>query len=130
MELSFYNPWIKWRSISYVTRVESTPKYQPETPYISFVDTSVDCDPHTGAAYVSDKRKVHQLNNSHLSTVIQQWIEPIQKKQDGRVSYEALKNNCLGTGNFSKRVTHAEKMKKISFILVKGEEISISLSRN
>ena len=98
--------------LSYVVRVDSTPEYQPETPYVSFIDKSIGCAPHSGAAYISDKRKVHQLLISHLSTVMQQWIEPVQKIQDGRVSYEALKNHCLGTGNVSRRVAHAEQMKK------------------
>ena len=101
--------------LSYVIRVEDEPEYNPETPYVSFVDQSIGCAPLSGAAYISDRRKVHQLLISHLNTVMQQWIEPVQKKQDGRLSYEALKNHCLGTGNVSRRVAHAEQIKKSLF---------------
>ena len=81
--------------LSYVIRVEDEPEYNPETPYVSFVDQSIGCAPLSGAAYISDRRKVHQLLISHLNTVMQQWIEPVQKKQDGRLSYEALKGPLL-----------------------------------
>ena len=98
--------------LSYVIRVDNAPDYDPDTPYVSFVDQSVGCAPLSGAAYISDKRKVHQLLISHLSAEMQQWIEPVQKKQDGRLSYETLKDHCLGTGNVSRRVAHAEQIKK------------------
>ena len=45
--------------LSHITRVESTPEYRPESPHTSFINKSIGCAPHSGAAYVSDKRKVY-----------------------------------------------------------------------
>ena len=46
--------------LSYVIRVDVAPDYDPDTPYVSFVDQTIGCAPLSGAAYISDKRKVHQ----------------------------------------------------------------------
>ena len=98
--------------LSYVTRIDSAPIHKPDQPYESFIERTVQCAPHTGAAYVNDKRKVHQLLISHTSASMQQWFESVSKRQDGRVSYEELRSHCIGSGNTSRRVAHAEQMKK------------------
>ena len=98
--------------LSYVGRVETEPTYLPEIPYSNFTERMIACAPHHGAAYIADKRKVHQLVISHLSPGMQLWIEPVAKKQDGRLSITTLRNHCTGTGNVSRRVSHAESLKK------------------
>ena len=64
------------------------------------------------SACASNKRKVHQLLIPHLSLVMQQWIGPVQKKKDGRESYESLKKRCIGSENVSRRVARAGQMKR------------------
>ena len=98
--------------LSYVTRLENAPEYTPDPAYTNFVDRSIGCAPHSGAAYINDRRKVHQLLISHLSSSMQQWIEPVVKQQDGRLSMETLRTHCVGSGNVSRRVSHAEKIKR------------------
>ena len=61
---------------------------------------------------MNDRRKVHQLLISSTSALIQQWFEAFNKKQGGRVSYEELRSHCIGSRNISRRVAHAEQMKK------------------
>ena len=98
--------------LSYVVRIEDQPDYNPDPPYSNFVERSIGCAPLTGSAYVNDSRKVHQLLISHLSSTMQQWIEPVARKQDGRLSMEALRTHCVSSGNVSRRVSHAEKIKR------------------
>ena len=56
----------------YVTRLEDTPEYTPDPPHTNFLDRSIGCAPHSGAAYINDRRNVHQLIVSHLSSSIHQ----------------------------------------------------------
>ena len=64
----------------YVIRMDDAPDYNPDPAYSNFVDRSIGCAPLTGAAYTNDRRKVHQLLVSHLSSLMQQWIEPVVKQ--------------------------------------------------
>ena len=98
--------------LSCTIRLDSTPEHQHETLCSTFLHKSIGCALHSGATCISGKRKVHQLLISHLSPVMRQWIEHVKKKKDGRENYESLKNYCLGTRHVSKRIAHAEKIKK------------------
>ena len=56
--------------LSYVIRIKSAPKFDPETPYLTFIDRMIRCAPRSGPACVSGRRKLHQLYVSHLGTTM------------------------------------------------------------
>ena len=93
-------------------RLDSTPEHHPEVQCSTFLDKLIRCAPNSSTACISGKRKASQLLISHLIPSIQEWIEPVQKDQDGKESYESLKTRFLGTVNVSRRVAHVEQMKK------------------
>ena len=66
--------------LSYVIRMDCVPDYNPDLSYSNFVDRTIGCAPLTGAAYTNDRRKVHQLLVSHLSSSMEQCIELVAKK--------------------------------------------------
>ncbi len=60
----------------------------------------------------TDARKVHQLIHGFVQgEASETWIEPKEKKQDGRLDCRALEAHCGGEGNEAVRIQEAEVLR-------------------
>ena len=65
--------------------------------------------PLTGLNYKTYSRKVHKLIHGFVQGEISKtWINPKEKKQDGRIDYLALLDNYGGEGNKTMQIKEAE----------------------
>jgi hypothetical protein len=69
--------------------------------------------PLSGAAFKTDPRRVHQLIHGFAQGgTAKTWIKPKEKKQDGRIDFQALQAHCSGKGIKSVRIQDAEALRK------------------
>lgn len=79
----------------------------------TFNERSIACSKLTGVVFQTDARKVHQLLKSFLQAeTAEQWIKPLDRKQNGRADMIALRNHYSGEGNTSRRIATAEKLRE------------------
>ena len=77
-----------------------------------------------GLTYKTDARKVHQLIHGFVQgETAETWINPKERKQDGRLEYLALLAHYWGKGNKGVRVKEAEAL-QTSFIDMKDRAMS------
>ena len=89
-------------SLYYVIRPDTPPSQPTEDEDITFHA------PHTGAAYTTDNRTVHQLlTELTTGTDADHWIKQFKRAQDGRRAWNELINHYDGPAEGDKRVTIA-----------------------
>jgi hypothetical protein len=78
----------------------------------TFNERSIACAVLTGVVFQTDAHKVHQLLKSFLQAeTAEQWIKPLDKKQNVRAGMIALRNHYSGKVNMSCRIANAEKLR-------------------
>jgi hypothetical protein len=99
--------------LSYIIREEDDPDYGLEAePDFDFEQLSINCAPLTGLIFKTDARKVHQLIHGFIQgEIAETWIKPKEKRQDGRIDYQALAAHYGGEGNKSVRIAEAEVLR-------------------
>jgi hypothetical protein len=99
--------------LSYVARDNVEPDYEEEDEEDSdFEKLCIATAPLTGLVFKTDARKVHQLIHSFVQgEAAETWIKPIAKRQNGRITYFALKAHYGGEGNKSVRISEAEGLR-------------------
>ena len=99
--------------LSYIIRENEEPVYdlEEEIDY-DFEQLTIDCAPLTGLVFKTDARRVHQLIHGFVQgEVAETWIKPKEKKQNGRLDFEALQAHYGGEGNKSVRIREAEVLR-------------------
>ena len=99
--------------LSYVIRDEDDPDYaiEAEDDY-DFEQLSIHCAPLTGLVFKTDARKVHQLIHGFVQgETAETWIKPKEKRQNGRLDFQALQAHYGGEGNKSVRIKEAEVLR-------------------
>jgi hypothetical protein len=99
--------------LSYVIREDDAPDYAIESqPDFDFEQLTIDCAPLTGIVYKTDARKVHQLIHGFVQgETSETWIKPREKRQNGRLDFQALQAHYGGEGNKSVRIKEAEVLR-------------------
>jgi hypothetical protein len=99
--------------LSYVIRENELPDYDEELKIdYDFEQLSINCAPLTGPVFKTDARKVHQLIRGFLQgEVAETWIKAKEKKQNGRMDYQALRAHYGGEGSKSVRIKEAEVLR-------------------
>ena len=99
--------------LSYVIRENDDPDYDLEEQIDhDFEQLTIDCAPLTGLVFKTDARKVHQLIHGFVQgEIAETWIKPKEKRQNGRIDYEALLAHYGGEGNKSVRIKEAEVLR-------------------
>ena len=120
-----YNKWVNWQDsvITYLKGkknvTKNIPLYYiirplppPDEP--SEEDEIIYNANHTGAAYSTDNKTVHQtLTELTNVTDADQWIKQYRRTQDGRAAWIALCNHYDGPAEGDKRVAIARHDLKI-----------------
>jgi hypothetical protein len=99
--------------LNYVIRDNEAPDYtlEAEVDY-DFEQLSVDSAPLNGLVFKTDARKVHQLIHGFVQgETAETWIKPKEKRQSGRLDYQALQAHYGGEGNKSVRIKQAEVLR-------------------
>ena len=97
--------------LSYVVR--EMEESDVDGTFDTFNERSIACAVLSGVVFQTDARKVHQLLKSFLQAeTAEQWIKPLDKKQNGRADMIALRNHYSGEGNTSRRIATAEKLRE------------------
>jgi hypothetical protein len=98
--------------LSYVVRENTAPDYSNEHED-DFEQLTIDCAPLTGLVFKTDARKVHQLVHGFVQgEIAETWVTPREKKQDGRIDTQALRDHYAGEGNKTVRIKEAETLRK------------------
>ena len=99
--------------LSYVIRKYREPDYEDEAEEdFDFEQLSIKCAPLVGVFYKTDARKVHQLIHGFVQgETSETWIKPTEKRQNGRLDFEALQAHYGGEGNKSVRIKEAEVLR-------------------
>jgi hypothetical protein len=98
--------------LSYIIREQEAPDYSNEADD-DFEQLTIDCAPLIGLVFKTDTRKVHQLIHALVqSEIAETWVTPKQKKQDGRIDTQALRDHYGGEGNKTVRIKEAENLRK------------------
>ena len=95
--------------LSYVIRENDLPNRQG--PHADFVDETIACTPLEGESYEADRSTVQQyLVSFTTGEMSEEWIKPLLKKKNGRLSMIALRNHFAGEGNATRRIAVAETL--------------------
>jgi hypothetical protein len=99
--------------LSYIIRDNEQPDYEIENqPDFDFEQLTINCAPLTGIVFKTDARKVHQLIHGFVQgETSETWIKPKEKKQNGRLDFQALQAHYGGEGNKSVRIKEAEVLR-------------------
>ena len=109
--------------LSYVIRENEQPDYDLESQAdYDFESLAIDCAPLTGLVFKTDARKVHQLIHGFVQgETSETWIKPREKRQNGRLDYQALLAHYGGEGNKSVRIKEAESLR--TTLIYKNERV-------
>ena len=95
--------------LSYVIRENDNP--DRVGPHADFVDETIACTPLAGEPYEADRSTVQQyLVSFTTGEMSEEWIKPLLKKKNGRLSMIALRNHFAGEGNATRRIAVAETL--------------------
>jgi hypothetical protein len=99
--------------LNYIIRDNAQPDYTLEDEQdFDFEQLAILCAPLTGLVFKTDSRKVHQLIHGFCQAETSEtWIKPVEKRQNGRLDYQALQAHYGGEGNKSVRILEAEKLR-------------------
>ena len=121
-KLKQHNDWITWSMalnnylsiiifqdrvpLIYVIRECAAPDYAIELQSnYDFEQLSINCVPLAGLTYKTYSRKLHKLIHGFLQgETAETWINPKDRKQDGRLEYLALLAHYGGEGNKAVRL--------------------------
>ena len=100
--------------LSYVIRdnplVDRAPK---EGAHADFVEETIACTPLTGVAFEADRSTVHQYIVSFTTgQTSEDWIKPVKRQKNGRVTMQALRDHFKGEGNATRRIAEAERLRE------------------
>jgi hypothetical protein len=100
--------------LNYIIRINQAPDHAlEEEPDYDFQQLTVAAAPLSGAAFKTDARRVHQLIHGFVQgEIAETWIKPKEKKQDGRIDFQALQAHYGGEGSKSVRIQDAEALRK------------------
>ena len=100
--------------LRYVIRENSELNYNGEDDEVyDFEQLPINCAPLFGIVYKTNVRKVHQLIHAFVKgETTEPWIEPKEKRRDGRVNFKALQAHYGGEGNKAVRIKEAEVPRK------------------
>ena len=97
--------------LSYVIRENNLP--DRVGPHADFVEETIACTPLNGVAFEADRSTVHQYLVSFTSgETSEEWIKPLNRKKNGRLSMEALRAHFSGEGNATRRIAVAETLEE------------------
>ena len=93
-------------------RESEAPDYAIESqPDYDFEQLSINCAPLTGLTYKIDSRKAYQLIHGFVQVEkAELWINPKERKQDGRTEYLSLLAHYGGKGNKAAQIKEAEAL--------------------
>ena len=95
--------------LSYVVRGNDNP--DRTGPHADFVDETIACAPLNGVNFEADRSTVQQyLVSFTTGEMSEEWIKPLLKKKNGRLSMVALRNHFSGEGNATRRIAVAETL--------------------
>lgn len=99
--------------LSYIIRDNALPDYALEDELdFDFEQLTIDCAPLTGLVFKTDARKVHQLIHGFVQgEIAETWIKPTERRQNGRIDFQALHAHYGGEGNKSVRIKEAEVLR-------------------
>ena len=99
--------------LSYIIRENAAPDYALELEAdFDFEQLTIDCAPLTGLVFKTDARKVHQLIHGFVQgELAETWIKPTERRQNGRIDFQALHAHYGGEGNKSVRIKEAEVLR-------------------
>jgi hypothetical protein len=99
--------------LSYIIRENDAPDYTLESqPDFDYEQLSIDCAALNGLVFKTDARKVHQLIHGFVQgETAETWIKPKEKRQNGRLDFQALQAHYGGEGNKSVRIKEAEVLR-------------------
>ena len=96
-------------------------------PNYDFEQFSINCVPLTWLAYNIDTRKVHQLIQGFVQIeTTDTWVNPKERKQDGRLEYLALLSCYGGEVNKAVRIKKSEALRTL---LIYNNERAMSFEK-
>ena len=97
--------------LSYVVRKNDNP--DRTGPHADFVDETIAWAPLNGVNFEADRSTVQQyLVSFTTGEMSEEWIKPLLRKKNGRLSMVALQNHFSGEGNATRSIAVAETLKK------------------
>lgn len=104
---------VKSVPLAYVKRLEAAPDHVTQWEDDQFNEQMIACAPLTGPAFKQDALAFHLI----LWKLIERedflsLIQPLKRRQNGRLDYLALREYMMGPGNVSRRVGAAEAKRR------------------